>query len=119
MKPVTITNEQMTAGAAVLSGYKDLPLNWRNAAIDTFQAMSDAAAPDDGLASATAARDAEQLAAAIDLMKRLKRNLMHARRFAPDTMQSYRGACTEAEGDVEEFLNQYREAMAAPIGSAA
>lgn len=47
---------------------------------------------------------------ALALLKRLKSNLMHTRRFAPETLQSYRTACTNAEGDIEEFLNSVAEA---------
>lgn len=47
------------------------------------------------------AADAE----AIALLKRLKRDLMHVRRFSfADTLDAYRRACTEAEGDIDEFL---------------
>ncbi|MBN3839340.1 hypothetical protein [Burkholderia sp. Ac-20349] len=46
----------------------------------------------------------EQLASAVNLLKALKHNLMHARRFGPDTLQNYRRACSSAEGDVEEWL---------------
>jgi hypothetical protein len=41
---------------------------------------------------------------ALTLIRRLKRDLMHARRFQPDTLQTYRNACIFAEGDIEEFL---------------
>jgi hypothetical protein len=50
-----ITDEQMTAGATVLANYKDLPLNWRNAAIDVFQAMVDAYPVSEGEAQTSAA----------------------------------------------------------------
>jgi len=45
-----------------------------------------------------------QNAEALGLLKRLKLNLMHARRFAPETLNTYRHACTNTEGDIEEFL---------------
>jgi hypothetical protein len=42
---------------------------------------------------------------ALVLLKRLKRDLMHARRFQPDVLHTYRRACTSAESDIEEFLS--------------
>jgi hypothetical protein len=51
--------------------------------------------------------------AAFDLLRRLKRDLMHARRFMPDTLQTYRRACTSAEADIEEFLLEHRAALKA------
>ena len=45
---------------------------------------------------------------AIALLERLKRDLMHARRFSPDTLDTYRRACSSAEGDIEEFLAELR-----------
>lgn len=45
-----------------------------------------------------------ELDAAVTLLKRLKRDLMHARRFGTDTLATYRRACSEAEGDIESFL---------------
>lgn len=42
---------------------------------------------------------------AVELLKHIKRDLMHARRFSSDTLDTYRRACTDAEGDIEEFLN--------------
>lgn len=56
-------------------------------------------------ASKPAAQD-DRLTSAIELMKRLKRDLMHARRFGVDTLANYRRACSSAEGDVEEWLNE-------------
>ncbi|PLC44518.1 hypothetical protein C0Q88_07515 [Ralstonia pickettii] len=53
------------------------------------------------------------LADAIAFMRRLKQNLMHARRFGSDTLQAYRNACVRAEGDVEEWLIEHREAARA------
>lgn len=53
MKRISITDEQITAGAAVLAGYKDLHLNWRNAAIDVFQAMMEVAPEADADPTAT------------------------------------------------------------------
>jgi hypothetical protein len=38
-----LTDEQISAGAKVLAGYKKRNLNWRNAAIDVFEAMTAAA----------------------------------------------------------------------------
>jgi hypothetical protein len=49
----------------------------------------------------------ERLTSAIELMKRLKRDLMHARRFSADTLANYRRACSSAEGDVEEWLKEH------------
>ena len=40
----------------------------------------------------------------VELLRRLKRDLMHARRFSSDTLATYRRACSSAEGDIEEFL---------------
>lgn len=53
----------------------------------------------------TAVRKADSVDGAIALLKRLKRDLEHARRFSPDTLNTYRHACVSAEGDIEEFLN--------------
>jgi hypothetical protein len=47
---------------------------------------------------------AGRLASAAELFKRLKRDLMHARRFGADTLANYRRACSNAEGEVEEWL---------------
>lgn len=52
---------------------------------------------------------------AIELLKKLKRDLMQARRFLPDTLDTYRRACVSAEGDIEEFL----ASNAAPVEQAA
>jgi hypothetical protein len=52
------------------------------------------AAPDDG----------------VKLLRRLKRDLMHARLHMPDTLDTYRRACTSAECDIEEFLATQRGA---------
>jgi hypothetical protein len=72
------------------------------------------AAPTAGAATTSEdARDAEQLESAVTLFKRLKRDLMSARRFQADTLDTYRRACTSAETDVEEWLGQYRAAMRA------
>jgi hypothetical protein len=49
----------------------------------------------------------ERLTSAIDLMKRLKRDLMYVRRFSTDTLENYRRACSNAEGDVEEWLKEH------------
>jgi hypothetical protein len=49
---------------------------------------------------------------AIQLLKRLKRDLMHARRFQSDTLDTYRRACTSAECDIEEFFNDQRAVSA-------
>ncbi|CAJ6625908.1 Uncharacterised protein [Burkholderia pseudomallei] len=46
----------------------------------------------------------DQLESAVELLKALKRDLMHARRFGPDTLANYRRACSSAEGEVEEWL---------------
>lgn len=46
---------------------------------------------------------------AITLLRRLKSDLMSARRFQPDTLHTYRRACTSAEGDIELFLNEIKE----------
>jgi hypothetical protein len=43
---------------------------------------------------------------AIQLLQGLKRDLMYARRFSPDTLDTYRRACTSAECDIEEFLKE-------------
>lgn len=49
----------------------------------------------------------DPLASAVELLKALKRDLMHARLFGPDTLANYRRACSSAEGDVEEWLIQH------------
>jgi hypothetical protein len=41
---------------------------------------------------------------AVGLLRRLKRDLMSARRFQPETLDTYRRACTSAETDIEGFL---------------
>ena len=46
----------------------------------------------------------DDLSASIELLKRLKRDLMHARRFGSDTLATYRRACSDAEAEIEEFL---------------
>ena len=51
--------------------------------------------------------DEDQLASAVELLKALKRDLMHARRFGPDTLANYRRACSSAEGDVEAWLIEH------------
>jgi len=50
-------------------------------------------------------------AGAVALLKRLKRDLMHARRFGSDTLQAFKSACSQAEGDIEEWLTEHRAAM--------
>jgi len=55
----------------------------------------------------------EQLASAVELLKALKRDLMHARRFGPDTLAGYRRACSSAEGDVEAWLIEHGYAKSA------
>ena len=52
---------------------------------------------------------AKTLEEAIELLTKLKRDLMSARRFQPDTLQTYRRACSWAEGDIEEFLLEHRK----------
>ncbi|HGO6128521.1 MULTISPECIES: hypothetical protein [Burkholderia cepacia complex] len=49
----------------------------------------------------------DQLVSAVELLKALKRDLMHARRFGPDTLANYRRACSAAEGDVEAWLIEH------------
>lgn len=51
------------------------------------------------------AAEADRKDAAIALLKRLKRDLEHARRFSSETLHTYRQACISTEGDIEEFLN--------------
>lgn len=46
----------------------------------------------------------DELKSAVELLKRLKRDLMHARRFGSDTLATYRRACSNAEYEVEEWL---------------
>jgi hypothetical protein len=48
--------------------------------------------------------DDELKKSAVELLKRLKSNLMHTRRFGDDSFASYRRACSTAEGDIEEWL---------------
>ncbi len=48
--------------------------------------------------------ECQSMREALPLLKQLKRDLMHARRFSPDTLNTYRTACTSAECDIEEFL---------------
>jgi hypothetical protein len=43
----------------------------------------------------------EQLASAVELLMALKRDLMHARRFGPDTLANYRRACSSAAWLIE------------------
>jgi|GEM_PF-2949113 len=50
---------------------------------------------------------------AVAMLKRVKRDLMHARLFGHDTLRAYKSACIRAEGDVEEWLNENRVAIAA------
>jgi hypothetical protein len=44
---------------------------------------------------------------AVKLLTNLKIDLMHARRFGEDTLATYRRACSSAEADIEEWLNEY------------
>jgi hypothetical protein len=46
----------------------------------------------------------EDLNGAVELLKRLKRDLMHTRRFGSDTLATYRRACSDAEAEIEAFL---------------
>lgn len=48
--------------------------------------------------------DAQQLAAAVSMLMKVKNSLMHQRRFGQDTLQGYRTACTSVEGDIEQWL---------------
>lgn len=48
--------------------------------------------------------DAEKLAETTALLRRLKSSLMHQRRFGGETLEHWRSACVQAEGDVEEWL---------------
>lgn len=41
---------------------------------------------------------------AVALLRRIKSDLMHTRRFSTDDLNTYRNACTSTEGDVEEWL---------------
>lgn len=40
----------------------------------------------------------------LDRLKQIKSNLMHQRRFGADTMNAWRTAASQAEGDIEELL---------------
>ena len=47
---------------------------------------------------------------AVAMLKLVKRDLMHARRFGADTLRTYKNVCVRVEGDVEEWLNEHRAA---------
>jgi hypothetical protein len=53
----------------------------------------------------------QQTESAVELLRRLKRDLMHTRRFGDNTMASYRRACSSAEGDIEEWLKARAETV--------
>jgi hypothetical protein len=78
----------------------ELPLDRQCNCDAAWQARAAASAT----APLTSERETVLLESAVDLMKRLKRDLMHARRFGSDTLAAYRRACSSAEGDVEEWL---------------
>lgn len=50
---------------------------------------------------------ANELASAVELMKRVKASLEHQRRYGFDTLQNNRRACSQAEGDIEEWLIEH------------
>lgn len=41
---------------------------------------------------------------AVKMLFRMKRNLMHQRRFGSDTLNAYRNTVAATEGDIEEWL---------------
>ncbi|MCM2546164.1 hypothetical protein [Burkholderia glumae] len=51
--------------------------------------------------------DETELESAVRLLRNLKSDLMHVRRFGSDTLATYRRGCSSAEGDVEEWLIEH------------